>query len=197
MNNSENIFFRILDIFAHFVLLNLLWVVLCIPIITIFPSTTALFQVTKVWLEEGIEAGVIDIFFKAFKENFIKSFTIGIIWIIAVFILFVDFSILFRFDFVGESFVFTLLIFSLIILVFMTNYIFFIISNRQLTITQTIKHSLLISVSNLIHTVMCLVIVLGLLFIIYHLPILFIISGSTIAFVLTYIFLKLENNNKI
>lgn len=196
MNNSENMFFRILDIFAHFVLINTLWIIFCLPIITIFPSTTALFQVTRTWHKEGMEAGAIHLFFKAFKENFFKSFIIGIIWAIAGIVLYVDFSILFKFEFSGKSFIFTLFIFSLIIFIFTTIYIFFVMSNYQLTIIQIIKHSLLLSVSNLIHTLLCLVIILGAFFLVVNIPILFIIFGSTISFVLTYIFLKLETKVK-
>ncbi|WP_084040568.1 DUF624 domain-containing protein [Gracilibacillus boraciitolerans] len=70
LNNSENIFFRILDIFAHFVLLNALWIICCVPIVTIFPSTTALFGVVRKWHTDGHDVGCIRLFFSLFRENF-------------------------------------------------------------------------------------------------------------------------------
>lgn len=193
MNKTENIFLQILNIFANFVLLNALWIIFCIPIITIFPSTSALFSVTRTWFKEGIDFGLISLFFKSFKRNFIKSFLIGIMWTVAALILYIDFSILFQVEFIGKYVVFILLVFSLIIFTFISLYIFFIItSNQSLSIMKVIKHSLILSVSNLLHTILSLIIIILLLVLIYQFPILLIIFGSMTSFVLTFIFLKLE-----
>lgn len=193
MNKSESMFFRILDIFAHFVLLNALWIISSIPIVTFFASTKALFRVSRTWLQEGMEYGVIQIFLRAFKKDFLKSFLIGIIWALAGLILYANFSVLLQFDFTGKHFVFTLFAFALILFIFTTIYIFFVLSSYQFTILNSIKYSLLLSVSNLLHTILCIVIIIGSLFLVFKIPILFIISGSAIAFVLTHVFLKLEN----
>src|SRR5699024_2076240 len=115
MNKTDNIFFRILDIFAHFVLLNILWFILCIPIITIFPATTALYAVVRKWVTEGTDAGVFQIFFVSFKANFKKSFIIGLFWLLAGLILYFDLSILLKNEFFGSLFVFILLTFSIIL----------------------------------------------------------------------------------
>src|SRR5699024_4884072 len=115
MNNSDNVFFRILDIFAHFVLLNALWVICCIPIVTIFPATTALFGVVRKWHIDGTDAGGIGLFFSLFKSNFKKSFLIGLMWLLAGSILYVDTSIILQIEFTGKLFVFILVIFSSIL----------------------------------------------------------------------------------
>lgn len=192
MNKSDNMFFRILDIFAHFVLLNTLWIILCIPIITIFPATTALYSVVRKWVTEGTEAGAIQLFFTSFKENFKKSFIIGIFWLIAGLILYFDLSIIIKIEFTGRFFVLILLAFTIILYVFISIYIFFILVQYELSIVHTIKNALILSVGRLLHTLLFLVIIAGALIITYHFKIFIIIFGSMLAFVLYYIFHKLD-----
>lgn len=194
MNKSDNIFFRILDIFAHFVLLNVLWIILCLPIITIFPATTALYSVIRKWITEGTDAGVIQLFLTSFKENFKKSFIIGLLWLVAGLILYFDLSILLQIEFTGRSFVFILLAFSTMLYVFISIYVFFFLVQYELSIVHTIKNALILSVSRLLHTLLFLVIIAGAVVITYYIKIFIIIFGSMLAFVLYYIFHKLDRS---
>src|SRR5690625_2719829 len=193
MNKSDNMFFRILDIFAHFVLLNILWVILCIPIITIFPATTALYSVVRKWITEGTDAGAIQLFFTSFKENFKKRFIIGLLWLIAGFILYFDLSILLQIEFTGKFFVFILLCFSTILYVFISIYVFFVLVQYELSVVHTIKNALILSLSRLLHTLLFLVIIAGALIITYYFKIFIMIFGSMLAFVLYNIFHKLDH----
>ena len=81
MNNFfsyEGPFFNVLNRLSDLVILNVLWFICCLPIVTIGASTTALYYVTlKIVNEE--DAYVAKNFFKSFKENFFQS---TIIWII-------------------------------------------------------------------------------------------------------------------
>lgn len=192
MSKSDNMFFRILDIFAHFVLLNTLWIILCIPIITIFPATTALYSVVRKWVTEGTDAGAIQLFFTSFKENFKKSFTIGLFWLIAGFILYFDLSILLQIEFTGKLFVFILLVFSTILYVFISIYVFFVLVQYELSIIHTIKNALILSVSRLLHSLLFLVIIAGALIVTYYFKVFIMIFGSMLAFVLYNIFHKLD-----
>lgn len=74
----EGPFFNVLNRISDLVILNVLWFICCLPIVTIGASTTALYYVTiKIVNEE--DAYVAKNFFKSFKENFLQS---TIIWII-------------------------------------------------------------------------------------------------------------------
>lgn len=193
MNKSNNIFFTILDIFAHFVLLNILWLIMCIPIITIFPATTALYSVVRKWITEGTEVGAIQLFFTSFRENFKKSFIIGLFWLIAGLILYFDLSVLFQIEFTGRFFVFILLAFSTMLYVFISIYVFFVLVQYELSIIHTIKNALILSVSRLLHTLLFLIIIAGGLILTYYFNFLMIIFGSMLAFILYYIFHNLDN----
>jgi len=197
MNKSENMFFRILDIFAHFVLLNALWIICCLPIITIFPATTALYMVVKRWITESTDAGVVRLFFTSFKESFKKSFVIGLFWLLAGAILYFDLTILLQVEFTGSFFILILLIFTAILYIFVSIYTFFMLVQYELSISSILKNALLLSVSHLHYTLLFLVIIIGTLLMTYYIKIFLLIFGSVLAFILYHVFQKLDHTKKL
>ncbi len=93
-NWIDNPIMRGMGRLADFIILNLLWVVCSIPIITIGASTTALYTV-MLKLVKNEEGYIAKGFLKAFKENFKQS---TIMWIIFLLI-----SIVFVVDFVSNK----------------------------------------------------------------------------------------------
>ena len=66
--NPENLVFRMLSKGVDFVGLSLLWLLLCIPIVTIGPATAALYYtVVKVFRQKKEDA--FRTYLKAFQEN--------------------------------------------------------------------------------------------------------------------------------
>ena len=78
---------------ADFVVLNLLWVLCSIPIITIGASTTALYTV-MLKIVKNEEGYLVKGFFKAFRENFKQSTVIWLVFLALGIVLLVDFSAL-------------------------------------------------------------------------------------------------------
>ena len=70
-------------------LLNLLWLVICLPILTIFPATTALFAVVREWQKEN-DIKVFSAFFRHLKSNFKQSLILGVLWLAVTCLLIVD-----------------------------------------------------------------------------------------------------------
>lgn len=64
---------RFLTVLCDLMLLNVLWLVCSLPILTIGPSTSALYAVMLKLVREE-DQGIIKPFFKAFKDNFTNSF---------------------------------------------------------------------------------------------------------------------------
>ena len=83
----DGMLYRLLDRITSFLFLNILWLVLCLPVVTIFPATTAMFGVIRKWHNEE-DVMIFKHFFKLFKENFRQSFLIGIIWFGIAFVLY-------------------------------------------------------------------------------------------------------------
>lgn len=71
-------FFSIMNRISDIIILNVLWLVCCIPVVTIGASTTAMLYVTMKIIN-GEDAYVAKKFFKSFKENFLQS---TVIWLI-------------------------------------------------------------------------------------------------------------------
>lgn len=89
-NMFDNPIVRGLGRIADFVLLNLLWVLCSIPIITIGASTTALYTV-MLKIVKNEEGYIVRGFFKAFKENFKQGTAIWLVFLALGVILIVDF----------------------------------------------------------------------------------------------------------
>ncbi|SER51940.1 Uncharacterized membrane protein YesL [Gracilibacillus ureilyticus] len=190
MEQSENIFLRVLNIFANFVFLNVLWFICCIPIITILPATTAMYGVINKWHHDGLDYGLASLFFDKFRENFRRSFITGILGLFSGFILLLNWTILYSADFNGEFFISVLFSFMLVIFVFISVYISYIIERYRQTVFESIKQALFLSISHLFLTLSCIILIIGFLLIAVYVPVFFIITGSTIAFIQYYIFDK-------
>ena len=87
--NPENLVFRMLSKGVDFVGLSLLWLLLCIPIVTIGPATAALYYtVVKVFRQKKEDA--FRTYLKAFQENLKQGILVTLVCLpIAVFFFFV------------------------------------------------------------------------------------------------------------
>lgn len=90
---TDNLFNEILTKIFDIVVLNILWLLCCLPIITIGASTTALYTVTMKMVRNR-ESGIVKSFFKAFKENFKGTVPATLIMLVTIAILVADFHIL-------------------------------------------------------------------------------------------------------
>ena len=133
---------RIWDLF----ILNLLWVLCSLPIVTFGASTTAMYYCTMKITRDRDSGGVLSMFFHSFKDNLLQS---TIIWVIMAFvggILLFDIRF-FSFYSPIENTVLKMIIFT---------YIFPIQAKFINPIKQTFKLALFMSVKHLIRTIIIL-----------------------------------------
>ena len=145
--NMDNILFQTLSRLADLVLLNVIFLICCIPIITIGASLTAMYEITlkMAFKEDGY---IIRDFFKSFKQNFMRA---TIMWIITVVL-----GILFLFYFTIilqiKNIVFTVILFitgTICILYAMTViYAFSLLARFHNTIFKTIRNAFFMSIAN-------------------------------------------------
>lgn len=74
---------------ADIIILNFLFMLCCIPVITIGPAITALYSVTMKLVRDE-EGSVIKEFFSAFRLNLKQGIAIHLIFLVITFVLFVD-----------------------------------------------------------------------------------------------------------
>ena len=87
--NYDSKFMQMMNKFADLMFLNLITVICCIPIITIGPAITAMHYVLlKMYRNEG--GYMVKNYFKSFKENFLQSMVLGVIYVLIAVVVFVD-----------------------------------------------------------------------------------------------------------
>jgi uncharacterized membrane protein YesL len=175
--NMDNGFFTTLGKIVDIVLLSIVWFILCIPIITIGPATTALYYTTvKVIRRE--RGYLMREFFRSFKTNFKMGSLAGILIIAVFLVLYFDRN--FALTLEGtKGFVLLSVFNAMIVLLFIvTIYIFPILSRFKMKFLHLFKTSLFMSIKHLPTTIVLVVIVLIFGVGTYILPIVFLISPA-------------------
>ena len=199
MSILDSKLYRGLDRFTNIFLLNLIWLLSSLPLITIFPATVAMFSVFKDWTE-GKERNLIKSFFRYFKKYFKHSFLYGILWFSILIILYIDLTIINELE--SYNFIMTSFLFLLIILVaFNTVYIIPITTMQfELKFIQKIKNSFLFSIMFFPTTLLCIIIGVSVAIIVVYMPPLMFIVFSPAAFLVFRLcyrtFNKLDKKSK-
>lgn len=81
--NFESPLMQILNDVADLILLNLIWLICCIPVITIGPSCSAMCCVAR-GMAKGDWPPVLRTFFRAFRSNFKQSLQVSLVLLIPV-----------------------------------------------------------------------------------------------------------------
>lgn len=91
----DGVFYRIGTNLFNFMYLNILFIIACIPIITISPAIAALFGVIRQWKNDN-DTGVFSQFKEMFIENWKQSYLVGILFTLVAFFLSFDFIFLYQ-----------------------------------------------------------------------------------------------------
>ncbi len=136
--STEGTFYKFLTRFWDMVKLNFLWILFSLPVFTFGAATTAAFTVTLKMVDEE-EGYVARQFVKAFKANFKQGTIMGLLNLVAIYALFIDYqltdSLVFLVVFVLSSFLF----FSIFI------YAYALLARYDNTIPKTMKNSVKIT----------------------------------------------------
>ena len=155
--NTESPVFQFLGTLFDFVILNVIFLITCIPVVTIGPAISALYTVTlrEVRNEQGY---IIRPYFTAFKENFKHSFLLSLLYTIvgAVLLYNLAFWAQMKTAF-GTIFLFIIAICTLLYIISLL-YVFALSARFDNTIKRTVKNSLLIALASPAQTLMILLI---------------------------------------
>lgn len=182
---------------VQFIGLNLVYLICCLPIITIGPATAALYQVTL--REARHEHGyLIKKFFVHMKEMFFQGIAVSLVFFFAAFIL--AYSFVFWNELGGNvSLIATIL--SLLfaaLLSFGLAYVFPLMARFQNTTVQTMKNAFFIALTNMKYTLILVLIhvfVISLFFVFPAFKIIMLLAGfSFTAFLNSWILTKVFRN---
>ncbi len=151
--SMDNKFFQVMGRIADLIILNLVFLVCCIPIITIGPALTALHYVT-LKMARNEESYILRSFFKSFKQNFRQGLIINLILLATAAILYVDFRLI---PVIGGTTA-KVLQYLLMVLAFlfamMYMYIYPVLAKFYNPITAVLKNSLLMAIRHLPYTIL-------------------------------------------
>ena len=91
--NMDNKFFTVMGRVADLIMLNVVFLICCLPIVTIGASLTALHYVT-LKMARNEESYIIRSFFKSFKQNFKQATIINLIMLLFGGLLYLDLNII-------------------------------------------------------------------------------------------------------
>jgi uncharacterized membrane protein YesL len=173
---------RWLGTFSNLLFLNLLWLLACVPVVTIYPATAAMFGVVRGWVR-GKEAALLQAFWARFKENFQQSLVIGVVWTFVGFVLLLDLNLVGQLPPTPRIVLGSLLFLAGLIYAFTSLYLFPVMVHYDAKWTVVLKNSLLLSVGQPSTTLLCLLVVAVTAIISFVAPLSLLITGSLTAYI--------------
>ena len=162
--NYEGPVFTSLSRLADLFWLNLLYIICCIPVVTVGAASTALYYVTLKMAKDE-EGYITRSYFKSFKDNFVQATVIWLLLLIVLVVMFMYIRIanggntadIFNSSIVSNVVIVAVGVMAVVFL--MTSiYVFPILAQFDNTVKNTIKNAFLISVRHLPYTFLMLVI---------------------------------------
>lgn len=181
---------RFLTGLANLIIVNLLFMITCIPVITIGASVTSLYRITIAILA-GDNPAVFRDYLKSFKDNFLKATLLQLLYMfLAAFFLFEIYMVNNMMD-PKFSWAQYPAYFFLAAICASACYAFPLLAWFEETFKQILKNSLLLALSNLPVTIMFIVITGGLLFLTYYFTVIMMSGFVFLGFALVATFYSL------
>ncbi|WP_332631833.1 YesL family protein [Halalkalibacter flavus] len=173
--------YRIVEVSVNFFLLNLLWLLACLPVITFFPSTIAMFGVIRDWHMKK-EVGVMQPFFQHFLKNFKVSVGLTIIWAPLTVILFTNIQLLQPTASIVGLVMTVVIGFILLLFASTSVYLIPVTVHFELPMIQLIQNSFFIAISQIKYTMLSLALLFIAGYLIYQIPIMMIFITSLVSY---------------
>lgn len=165
----DNKLYKTMEFLKSIFLLNTIWLLMCIPIVTIFPATTAMFAVLREWKTQG-EIQVFSAFVRYLKANFKQGFFIGIVWLVFTSLLLGDFIITNQLNSNLKYVLFSVFFLLTIVYLFVTIMIFPVMAHYRVSWKGAIKNAFLLSLANLHYTILSLLILAAVILLCFYFP---------------------------
>jgi uncharacterized membrane protein YesL len=187
--NMDNIVFTTLGKLCDILFLSVIWVVLCIPVITIGPATTAMYYTTvKVIRRE--RGYLMREFFKSFRLNFKRATIVGtvmtLMFLILAFDIYTSWAGSGQENSANSIFMGIYLALTVFLLSF-SLYVFPVLSRFDMNVRQLVKASIFMSLKHLPFTILMLIVLIAAIAGIAFVPILIFALPSLATFVNSFL----------
>ena len=151
--NMDNKFFSMMGRAADLMILNIVFIICCLPIVTIGASLTALHYVTLKMVRNE-ESYIVKSFFKSFKQNFKQATIINLIMLLFGGLLYLDLNIINNMSGSMASVLHVLFIAFGIVYFVIFLYLYPVLAKFYNTIKHTFRNAFLMSIRHLPYTVL-------------------------------------------
>ena len=155
--NMDNKFFTVMGRVADLIMLNVVFLICCLPIVTIGASLTALHYVT-LKMARNEESYIVRSFFKSFKQNFKQATIINLIMLAVATILYMDLRIVGNIGGTMSQVLYIVFIAFGILYLMVFLYIYPVLAKFYNTTRQTFINAFLMSVRHLPYSIVMLLI---------------------------------------
>ena len=201
--NMDNPFFRFMGRVADLMILNIIFLVCCIPVVTIGPAITAMYY-TTLKMVRNEESYIVKGFFHSFKQNLRQGIIINLILLAIGILLFLDMRVVVgNFQGTAGKAMYVVIWLGVVLYALIFVYIYPLLSRFYNTIRNTFTNALLISIRHLPVTILLVLLTLAPVVIVFIpqamisslLILLFMLMGfSTIAYVKSIFLVKILDN---
>ncbi|WP_075980396.1 YesL family protein [Bacillus massilinigeriensis] len=173
--------FMLLNSVFQFIYLNLLWLIFSIPLITIGPSTAAMFGVVRKWIRKE-DVDIFPAYVRLFRENFIHSFILGCTGAVLTVLLMVHLYLVNRmilpYQFIG------LFLFGILVIIFSLIFVsvFSVMVHFRTGYQGIVKNSFFLAVEKPQLAFLKVFILFLAFFLFWKYPVMIFVLGSTVAY---------------
>lgn len=139
---------------ADLIALNLLWILCCIPVVTIGPSTAAMYCVAR-RIANGEWPGILRTFFGAFRQNFRQALLVFLILLVPIGLIAVYLFLAASGALDHSVWMKMFCCLAALILGFLWTYVFPLLAHFDNTLGNTLKNALLLPLANPFLAVLC------------------------------------------
>lgn len=188
---------KVLSRIADLAILNVLWLICCLPVITAGAATTALVTVTLKMVKNE-ESYIFRSYIKALKRNFRQSTIIWLILLVIMMVLGADYYIMCHWESQMRLPILMVIVLAALVLLFVELYIFALIAKFENTIKEYFQNALLMSIRHLPYTLMlALIFGIQIYVCLYMLvnyqffPLLILFGGSAFVYLMSFVYVKI------
>lgn len=148
MNILESRLYKMVEQVSNYFILNIIWLICSLPVITFFPATAAMFGIVREWSLGKDQQSISKSFWNHFKSNFKSSLLFEGIFLITVLaaLIYLNVDILDDLPFLFSVAVYFVFILSGICVLFTTAFIFPVMVHFQLSFILGLKQSFALAI---------------------------------------------------
>lgn len=168
--NSENWFWQRMADLADLMILSVIWLVCCIPVVTIGPATSSLLYVMQKKVRDEADEGIWKLYWRAFRRDIKPSIIVGVIVTVLGVLLYFDIHFYANAQGVLRPVFGSLTVVFGVALLLLSPYVFALVSWFNNTVPRYFLSAFYLSLRFLLRTLVMLVITAAAVVAVYMMP---------------------------